>query len=96
MWACVVRVEIRIPAVQSLKQKRAVIRPHLERMRRLASVSISEVGGHDKWQRSTLGLAIVAPDHSHLDGLIEKMKRYLDSQLDIEVVNMSISYLEEP
>lgn len=94
MWACAIRIEVRLPGVQSLKEKRAVLRPHVERMRRLASISLAEVDGHDLWQRATLGVAIVAPDRRHLHDLIDRVQRYLDSQVDIETVGFEMSYLE--
>jgi uncharacterized protein YlxP (DUF503 family) len=95
VWACAIRMELRIPGAQSLKEKRALLRPHVERLRRLASISVAEVDGHDYWQRSTLGVAIVAPDAGHLDSLIDRVRRYFDSQVDIELVDLAISYLED-
>lgn len=96
MWACAVRVELHLGGVQSLKEKRAVLRPHLERLKKLASVSVAEVDNHDFWQRATLGMALVAPDRSHLDSVLQRLRRYLDSQNDIEMIDLSVTYLEEP
>lgn len=96
MWACAIRVDLRLPAPRSLKEKRAVLRPHVERLRRLASISVAEVDGHDFWQRAALGVAIVAPDHAHLETLVDRTRRYLDAQTDIEVVDWQLTYLEEP
>jgi uncharacterized protein len=79
-----------------LKEKRAVLRPHLERVKKLASISVSEVDDHDLWQRSTMGIGVVAPDRSHLDSVLERLRRYLDSQNDIEMIDLSLTYLEEP
>lgn len=96
MWACAVRVDLHLGGVQSLKEKRAVLRPHIERLKKLASVSVAEVENHDFWQRATLGLAVVAPDRAHLDSILERLRRYLDSQIDIEMIDLSVTYLEEP
>lgn len=96
MWACAIRMDVRLPGAQSLKEKRALLRPHMERLRRLASLSVAEVEGHDYWQRSTIGVAIVAPDAGHLESLIDRVRRYFDSQVDIEMVDFTISYLEDP
>jgi uncharacterized protein YlxP (DUF503 family) len=96
MHSCAVRLELHIPAAQSLKSKRAVLRPHIERLRKLASLSIAEVDNHDFWQRASLGVAIVAPDAAQLDSLIERVRRYFDDQVDIELLEVAVSYLEEP
>lgn len=96
MWACAIRMELRVPGAQSLKEKRALLRPHVERVRRMASLSVAEVDGHDYWQRATIGVAIVAPDAAHLGSLVDRVRRYFDSQVDIELVDLAISYLEDP
>ena len=95
MWACAIRIELRIPNVASLKGKRAVLRPHIERLRRMASLSVSEVDHHDLWQRAAIGIAAVAPDGAALETIIGKVRRYFDGQFDIEMVEMTVSYLED-
>lgn len=95
MWAAAIRVELRIPRERSLKGKRRVLRPHLERLRRLASLSVSEVDHHDLWQRSAIGIAVVAPDRARLESLIDRVTRYLDAQTDIELVELTVNYLDD-
>ena len=96
MWAVAIRLELRILDARSLKAKRAVLRPHVERLRRMASLSVAEIGHQDAWQRSVLGVAIVAPDRHSLEAMIAKVRSHVDAQLDIELVEFSISYLEDP
>jgi hypothetical protein len=96
MWACAISVTLRIPGVRSLKSKRSVLRPHIERLRRLASISVSEVDHHDAWQVAGLGLAIVAPDRAHMEAIVDRARRYLDAQADIELVEFTLGYLEDP
>ena len=96
MRVAALRVEIRLPTPQSLKEKRAVLRPVIEGMRRLGSFSVAEVDHHDDWQRATVGVAVVAPDGRGLDMQICKLRRYLDSRLEIEVFDVFMSELEKP
>lgn len=96
MWAAALRIDIRLPGCQSLKDKRAVLRPHKERLRKMVSISLAEVGAHDAWQRSLWGAAVVASDRAGLEAVIEVVSRYLGSQPDLEVVDFRVSYLEEP
>ena len=96
MRVAALRVEIHLPTPQSLKEKRAVLRPVVEGMRRLGSFSVAEVDHHDDWQRATIGVAVVARDGRGLDMQISKLRRYLDSQLEIEVFDVFISELEKP
>ncbi len=96
MRVAALRVEIRLPTPQSLKEKRSVLRPVIEGMRRLGSFSVAEVDHHDDWQRATVGVAVVAPDGRGLDMQISKLRRYLDSRLEIEVFDVFMSELEKP
>lgn len=96
MWACVISVTLRIPGVRSLKGKRSVLRPHVERLRRMASISVSEIDHHDAWQTAGVGLAVVAPDRAHLDRIVAKVRSYLEGQVDVELVEFALGYFEDP
>ena len=95
MKAAALRFEIHIPTVQSLKEKRAVLRPLVEGLRRQLSVSVSEVDHQDTWQRVGLGVAVVAPDGGRLDTLIERVRRYVDDNLELQVCDVAIYYMED-
>jgi hypothetical protein len=73
-----------------------VLRPFIEGIRRLGSYSVAEVGHHDLWQRAAVGVAIAAPDGRSLAMQISKLRRYLEAQLEVEVLDVLISELEEP
>lgn len=94
MHAAALRIELRLRDVRSLKAKRSVLRPLLEGLKRTASLSVAEVGRHDSWQRASVGVAVVAPDAAQLEYLLESVRRYLDDRLEVEVLEMSVDYLE--
>jgi len=62
MFVGVMRLELEIPGARSLKDKRQVVRSFKERVKARLSVSIAEVGHHDKLQRATFGVAVVSGD----------------------------------
>jgi uncharacterized protein YlxP (DUF503 family) len=96
MRVAALRVELHLPTPQSLKEKRAVLRPLIEGIRRLGSYSVAEVDHHDHWQRASVGVAIAATDGPSLAMQISRLRRYLDAQLEVEVLDVLISELEEP
>lgn len=95
MRAAALRVEIHIPHSQSLKEKRAVLRPLVEGLRRMMSVSVSEVAHQDTWQRTTIGVAVVAPDGGRLDELIGRVQRYFEGQLEIDLIGVEVYHMEQ-
>ena len=60
-------LELHIPAAQSLKEKRGVVKSLKKRIQNRFNVSIAEVGGQDKWQVATLGMATVSTDAKVID-----------------------------
>ena len=95
MRAAALRIEIRLPDRHSLKEKRSGLRPIIEGLRRLASLSVAEVDHHDSWQRASIGVSAVAADSAQLERLLESVKRFVDDLVEVEVVEMSVSYWEE-
>ena len=96
MRAAALRVELHLPVARSLKEKRAVLRPVIEGMKRLGSYSVAEVDYHNKWQRAAIGVAIAAPDGKSLAMQVSRLHRYLEGQLEVEVLDVRMSELDEP
>lgn len=65
-------LELEIPASQSLKDKRRVVRSLTARVRQSFNVYIAEVGSLDAWQRATLGIVCVSSDRDYAQGLLQK------------------------
>ena len=96
MRAAALRVELHLPGPQSLKAKRAILRPVIEGIKRLGSFSVAEVDHQDSWQRAAIGVAIAARDGESLAMQIAKLRRYLDTRLEVEVLDIQMSELEDP
>ena len=78
-------VELHLPAVHSLKEKRAVLRPILEGARRRYAVAAAEVDNQDLWQRATLGMAAVSGSARHAQEVLDAVERFVWSFPDVEV-----------
>lgn len=87
-------VEIRIPASQSLKDRRQIVRSVLDGARRRFHVSAAEVGGQDTWQRATLAFAVVASEARIAEHTIDELDRFLWSRPEIEVVGADVRWLD--
>ena len=58
---------VNIPAAQSLKEKRRIIKSLITRIHNKHNAAVAEVGENDKWQMCRLGAAVVSnrSDHAH-------------------------------
>ncbi len=66
----------------------------LDHLRRKMELSVAEVGHQDAWQRSVLGLAVVAPQAGRLDEIVEGIRRWALSLEDAEMVELDVGHVE--
>jgi uncharacterized protein YlxP (DUF503 family) len=65
-------VDCRIPLARSLKQKRAVVKSLIDRLRTRLNASVTETGYLDEWQRTVIAVTMASNN-----------RRYLQQQMDI-------------
>lgn len=94
MYAAAIRCELFLPDVHSLKEKRRVVKPLVEGLRRRFGVSIAEVGHADAWQRSTIGVAVVASHPELLQETIISVRDFIDGAEELELVAYEVTHVE--
>lgn len=78
MFIGVARFELFIPAAQSLKDKRQVLRSITTNVRNKFVVSIAEVDHQDLWQRSAVGIACVAEGGAHCRKVLQGVEKLIE------------------
>lgn len=76
-----VLLTLHIPGAQSLKEKRAVVRSLVERLRSRKQLSASEVGLQDRLQAAEVGFAVVSGDAPTARRLADEVRRFVDDEL---------------
>jgi uncharacterized protein YlxP (DUF503 family) len=94
VYVAALRIELHIPAADSLKAKRSVVRHLLESTRQRHGVSASEVSCHNLRQRAGLGFCVVAPTAAHAAQLLDRVERYVVSHPQVEVIATERWWLE--
>lgn len=89
------RMELRLPASDSLKAKRSMITPIIEGARRRYRVASAEVGQQDAWRRAELGFATVSGTVGHASEIIDGVERFVWSFPEVEVVEATRTWSEE-
>lgn len=85
MHVASLRLELHLRDVHSLKEKRAVLKPILEGARRRYAVTAAEVDHQDKWQRATIGMAVVSGSSGHAREVMDAVERFVWSFPEVEV-----------
>lgn len=76
-----VLLTIHLPGVQSLKEKRAVVRSLVARLRSRLDLTAAEVGAQDLLQRAEVGFAVVSGETATARRLAEETRRFIDLEL---------------
>ncbi len=79
--------DLHLPGCRGLKEKRMIVRSLKARLRNDFDVSASEVGAQDLLERAELAVAAVGPDQAPLDALLQKVLRFVEQNVDGELLN---------
>jgi uncharacterized protein YlxP (DUF503 family) len=82
-------LRLHLPAAQSLKDKRQVVKSVVERIKGRYNVSAAEVADLDRWQLTEIGVACVTNQVSHAEDILRNVANYVEeSRLDVEIVDV--------
>lgn len=84
------RLELHLPASDSLKAKRSVVNHVKERIRTRFNVSVAEVDNQDLWQRATLGVAAVSGEGAVLDRLLRDIVAHVEREDRLTLLDWQI------
>jgi hypothetical protein len=83
----ILTIELEIPGIGSLKEKRRIIKSLLARVKNKFNVSIAEVGNNDILRNATLGAAIVSNDISFGQSVISKLVNKIESNPEVVIID---------
>ncbi len=86
-------VLLHIPAAQSLKDKRMVLKSLKDRVRLKFNVSIAELDREDKWQLATCGISMIGNDRRYIDRCLQNILSFIESADGAQVSDHRIEFL---
>jgi uncharacterized protein YlxP (DUF503 family) len=90
MFVGVCTIEVHIPDSGSLKTKRQSLRSLKDRIRNTFNVSVAEVDGNDLWQKSSLAVAAVSNDKSHLNQTLDRVINMVRAVPELDLLDYQI------
>lgn len=90
MIAALVDVELHIPAANSLKAKRSVVKSLIAALQNDLKVSVAEVGHQDLWQRCRLGVAIAAGSEVGARKVAQSVEKIVWREPRVEIVSFAV------
>jgi uncharacterized protein YlxP (DUF503 family) len=86
-------VELHLPDVLSLKDKRHVLKGLKQRVRARFEVAVAEVDHQDMWQRATLAIAYVSADSRHANEVVSKALDFIEANVEGMVIQEAVEIL---
>jgi uncharacterized protein YlxP (DUF503 family) len=89
----VCRVTLMVPASQSLKDKRMVLRRIKDRVANKFNCAIAEVGDQDNWQSAQLGFSVVSNEHGFTQSMVQKILAFIEDLAVAKVTDDEQDYI---
>lgn len=80
-------VELHLPGVHSLKEKRGILKSLIAQIQKKFNAAVAEVDLHDVWQSATLGISVVSTNASHAETMLDNIASWIEqNRPDLDVV----------
>ena len=85
VYVGVLECDVLLGAVDSLKHKRAIVRPVLARLRRF-EVAVTEAGDPDRHRRALIAIATVSGELAEVQRVLDTCERQVAGEVEIELL----------
>ena len=86
--------ELHLPSSRSLKDKRRVVKPLVDRIHQKYRVSVAETGFHDLHQRAEISMAAVTNGEGEMEKLMEDIRSLVESETEAWLTRWDPQILE--
>lgn len=93
MFIGLLNLRLHFPESESLKDRRAILRKTMHRLRTDHNISIAEVDCEDKWQAATLAVVAVSDSRAPIEGIHRRILDDLETAADLQLSDYSTEWL---
>jgi hypothetical protein len=93
MHVGIVEIDLILPGLGSLKEKRYVMRSLRDRIRTKFNVSVAEIDHQDVWQRARLGIAAVSNDESRANSVLSRAVNLIERDSRVQILDYGLRFL---
>lgn len=90
----IIKIKVHISWVNSLKEKRKVVKSISAKIRNKFNISVGEVEEQDTHRIIVLGLSCVSTNSSHADSMLDNVINYMESNMEGEIVGIERELLQ--
>jgi uncharacterized protein len=87
-------VQLHLPGNESLKGKRAMLRPLLARLHKEFNVSAAEIDRQNSWQESHIAIACISNESAQAEQVLNRAVEWIEhNRPDLQIVDWQIELL---
>jgi hypothetical protein len=87
-------IELHLPGVGSLKEKRGILKSLMARLRKTFNIAIAEVDLQDVWQSASIGVALVSNQANHAEAMLENILHWIErNRPDVEILDYTLEVI---
>lgn len=90
MVTVVARIHLNLPAVDSLKEKRRILKSLISRAQNSFNVSIAEVDENDSHRTAVLGAATIANNNRYARQVMDKLINKIENNHEVVLTDCSL------
>ena len=79
--------DLHLPGCHSLKDKRSVLKPLTNGLRKALNLSVAETGHQDAWQRAEIACAVVGTARSVVEETLRAADRMVEESDGVRIVD---------
>lgn len=86
----VLRIDLRLPEVHSLKEKRGKIKRIINRIQSTYNASVAEVDKNDAWQETVIGVTLVGNESAFINSCLDQILNFVEGMDAGELIDQEI------
>ncbi len=88
MIVSAVRIRVYAPHVRTLKEKRAIIKSLIARLKNRFNISVIEADDHDLHKSAVLGIAFVSISKEESVKMLDSVIDYIDNNCEAQIIEV--------
>ena len=93
MTVGILHIDILVSDSSSLKDKRRILRRLKDRIKNKFNISVAEVDNMNKWQKTSLGIAVVSSDRKHVSSYLDGIVGFIENENRLMVLDYATEIL---
>lgn len=90
MNVLIMEITLRASWVNSLKEKRMIVKSIIQKLKNKFNISVAEIGEQDVHKTIVIGIAAICGSSAQADSTMEHIISFVESNTDAEIIDIKV------